>query len=96
MNEGKLSLHGNIQGPIRVCHPHQWWPAWLWSLWGESGSENGEKVGKPLTCSLLHEHNLGVSCEVLARENHLLASVDQAAVHVLSLHHRQLVGRALG
>lgn len=60
-----------------------------------SSSENGEKVRKPLTCSLLHEHNLGLRCEVLAREDHLLAPVDQAAVHVLSLHHGQLVGRAL-
>lgn len=60
-----------------------------------SVSENGGRVRKSLTCRFLHEHNLGLSCEVLASEDHLLAPVDQAAVHVLSLHHGQLVGRAL-
>lgn len=60
-----------------------------------SVSENREKARQPLTCGLLHEHNLGLGSEVLAGENHLLAPVHQAAVHVLSLYHGQLVGRAL-
>lgn len=48
------------------------------------------------TCGLLREHDLGLGREVLAREDHLLAPVHQAAVDVLSLHHGQLVGGSLG
>lgn len=50
----------------------------------------------PLTCGLLCEHDFGLGREVLSRENHLLAPVDQAAVDILSLHHGQLVGGSLG
>ena len=50
----------------------------------------------PLTCGLLGKHDFGLGREVLSRENHLLAPIDQAAVDVLSFHHGQLMGGSLG
>lgn len=44
----------------------------------------------------LHKDDLGVGAEVLSRQNHLLTSQDRTAVHVLFIHHGQLMGGTLG
>ena len=49
-----------------------------------------------LTLGLLHKDDLRVRAEVLTGQDHLLAPQHRAALHVLLLHHGQLVGRALG
>lgn len=49
-----------------------------------------------LTMGFLHKDDLGVGAEVLSRQNHLLTSQDRTAVHVLFIHHGQLMGGTLG
>lgn len=61
---------------------------WFW------GTE--KELRNPPTCGLLSKHDFGLRRKVLAREDHLLAAVDQAAVRVLSFNHGQLVSRSLG
>lgn len=46
---------------------------------------------RPLTLGFLHKNDLRIGAEVLPRQDHLLASQDRAAVHVLLLHHGKLV-----
>lgn len=49
-----------------------------------------------LTLVFLQENDLGIGAEVLPGQDHLLASQNRAAVHVLLLHHGKLVCRSLG
>lgn len=44
-----------------------------------------------LTLVFLQENDLGIGAEVLPGQDHLLASQNRAAVHVLLLHHGKLV-----
>ena len=49
-----------------------------------------------LTLVFLQENDLGIGAEVLPGQDHLLASQNRAAVHVLLLHHGKLVCWSLG
>lgn len=95
------TCHGEDKGPNRKLYTMGSTPkinaagnkkmvAFVWHQW------NNKDLQGPLTCGLLCEHDFGLGGEVLSRENHLLAPVDQAAVDILSLHHGQLVGGSLG
>lgn len=56
------------------------------SLVSDAGDDS-----RSLTLVFLHENDLRIGAEVLPGQDHLLASQDGAAVHVLLLHHGKLV-----
>lgn len=51
--------------------------------------------GMPLTLCFLHKNDLGIGAEVLPSQDHLLATQNRAAVHVLLLDHGKLVSWTL-
>lgn len=48
------------------------------------------------TWSFLCKHNLGLCCEILSSQNHLLSSIHKAAVNILSFNHWKFMSRPLG
>lgn len=49
-----------------------------------------------LTWSFLCEHHLGLRCEILSCQDHLLPSIHEATINVLSFNHRKFMSRPLG